>query len=240
MGSAARTAIAPDSLVMSYLGLRKAIGIIGLMLPFLLAIGNFFAQRVLEDHLPRAGLQGSVSHYYYTDMGNVFVGSLCAIGIFLLSYRGYERRDRIVGILACIFAIGVALFPTTPEVADPSMVDKIVGKLHYASAASLFLTLAYFCLFLFTKTSSPKPTPQKKQRNMVYRVAGVTILACIVLILVFNLTLSEDALRRFKPTFWFEALAIIAFGTSWLVKGEAILKDQQTPALLPQMNAEKR
>src|SRR5258708_1137366 len=111
MATAHGAAIVPDSLVMSYLGLRKAIGIIGLMLPFLLAIGNFFAQPLLRDAKPLRGLQDSISHYYYTDMGNVFVGSLCAIGIFLLSYRGYEKHDRVAGTLACIFAVGVALFP---------------------------------------------------------------------------------------------------------------------------------
>ncbi len=237
MGTAPRTSAPPpdgnqptglqDGLVLSYLGLRKAIGIIGLMLPFLLAIGNLFAQPLLRDPKPLAGLQDSISYYYYTDMGNIFVGSLCAIGIFLLSYRGYEKQDRIAGILACIFAVGVALFPTKPEVADPTMVDKVLGGLHYGFAALLFLTLAYFSLKLFTKTDPTKiPTQQKLKRNIVYRVAGYTIVACIVLILVFKLTLSDDALHRFKPTFFLEALAVIAFGASWLVKGEAILKDE--------------
>jgi hypothetical protein len=228
MATAPRAVIEPDSLVMGYLGLRKAIGIIGLMLPFLLAIGNFVAQPLLRDPRPPSGLQDSISYYYYTDMGNVFVGSLCAIGIFLLSYRGYEKQDRVAGILACIFAVGVALFPTKPD-GVTTMIDGVIGVLHYASAGLLFLTLAYFSLKLFTKTAPHGTmTKQKKQRNNVYRVAGYTILVCIILILVLNLTLSDDALHRFKPTFFLEALAIIAFGASWLVKGEAILKDQQT------------
>ena len=94
------------SLVLSYLGLRKAIGIIGISLPFVLAIGKI----IFDD----PGIQPSISDYYYTIMGDVFVGSLCAMGVFLLSYRGYDKQDNIAGNLACVFAIGVALFPTTP------------------------------------------------------------------------------------------------------------------------------
>src|SRR6266853_1706068 len=89
----------PDApLVLSYLGLRKAVGIIGLTLPFVLAFGRILLQGF--------GLEGSISCYYYTDMGNVFVGSLCAIGVFLLSCRGYDQKDAIAGRLACLFAVG--------------------------------------------------------------------------------------------------------------------------------------
>src|SRR5262245_5003850 len=105
------------TLVLSYLSLRKAIGLLGACLPFVLAIGLF----VLDGK----GLQGSISGYYHTEMRDVFVGILCAIGVFLLSYRGYESEDRIAGNLACAFAIGTALFPTTPM--DPAPLDKVKG-----------------------------------------------------------------------------------------------------------------
>jgi hypothetical protein len=32
-------------------------------------------------------------------------------------------------------------------------------------------------------------------------------------------------LTAFNPVFWLETIAILAFGVSWLTKGEAILKD---------------
>ena len=68
---------ANNYLVISYLSLRKAIGFIGLLLPLVLALGNL----LLGD----AGLETSISLYYYTNMGSVLVGSLCAIGTFLMS-----------------------------------------------------------------------------------------------------------------------------------------------------------
>ena len=117
----ARSTQAPDPLVISYLGLRKVVGIIGLALPFALAFGRIF----LQGH----GIEGSISCYYYTVMRNVLVGSLCAIGVFLMSCQGYDRKDEIAGYLASVFAIGVALFPTTPYM-DATSQDKLVGTLH--------------------------------------------------------------------------------------------------------------
>jgi hypothetical protein len=209
-----------DSLVLSYLGLRKAVGIIGFLLPFVLAFGKML--------LEGPGIQGSISGYYYTDMRDVFVGSLCAIGVFLMSCRGYDLRDEIAGYLACAFAIGVALFPTTPYVNSTSH-DQLIGALHYSFAALFFLTLAYFSLALFTKSDPAKiPTPQKRKRNTVYRVCGYTILACILLTAVVALPSVKPLVERLTPVFWLESAAVVAFGVSWLTKGETILKDEGT------------
>lgn len=205
-----------DTLVLSYLSLRRAVGLIGIALPFVLALGEF----LFDDW----GLRGSVSNYYYSSMGDVFVGSLCAIAVFLMSYRGYERRDDFAGNLACIFALGVALFPTEPE-AGATARQNLVGALHLVFAAGLLLTLAYFSLALFRLTS-PHPTPQKLQRNKVYTVCGYTILACVALCAVVKLLPGNALLLKFSPVFWLEAVAVVAFGVSWLTKGEAILADK--------------
>jgi hypothetical protein len=207
----------PDGLAHAYLALRKAIGIIGLALPFVLALGK----RLLQC----GGLEPSISHYYYTDMRNVLVGSLFAVGVFLMSYPGYDKADRIAGNLAGVFAIGVALVRTTCEVCPPSEHDPI-GKVHLTLAALLFLTLAYFSLCLFTKTDpNEEPTRQKLQRNTIYRVCGWMIVACVLAIGVLKLFL-PTSLECHSTVFWLESVAIIAFGASWLIKGETILKDQ--------------
>jgi hypothetical protein len=74
-----------DPRVRSYLTLRKAIGIVGFALPIVIMIGKMILQG--------PGIQHSVSGYYYTVMRDVLVGSLCAIGVFLWSYRGYDDPD---------------------------------------------------------------------------------------------------------------------------------------------------
>ena len=207
-----------NALVISYLGLRKAIGIIGMALPFVLVLGKMLFES--------PGIQSSISSYYYTVMRDVFVGSLCAIGIFLASYRGYARQDCIAGRLACFFALGVAFFPTTPP-ANITEMNTIIGMAHLFFAACFFLILAFFALVLFRKTDPTKlPTLRKKQRNMVYAVCGYVILACIALIILINLFPCNSSLKNLAPIFWLESAAIATFGISWFVKGEAILKDE--------------
>lgn len=213
-----RLAAGNDSLLVSYLSLRKAIGWIGVALPFALALGAIAAGS--------AGVQRSVSAYYYTAMGDVLVGSLCAIGVFLFSYQGYEPKDNVAGNLACLFALGVALCPTTP-LAEATRADEIVGKLHLLFAALLFITLAYFSLVLFRKTDPTKtPTPRKLQRNRVYTLCGYAILVCIALIAVVSFLSNGSPIQRLRPVFWLEATAVVAFGFSWLTKGEALLADE--------------
>ncbi|HEX9503964.1 MAG TPA: DUF998 domain-containing protein [Patescibacteria group bacterium] len=205
-----------NSLVLSYLGLRKAIGIIGIALPFVLVFGKII--------LSGPGIEVSISSYYYTVMRDVFVGSLCAIGVFLVSYRGYELVDDIAGKFATIFAVGTAFFPTRPANASAHQIT--IGNFHIFFSVSLFLTLAFFALVLFRKTDPTKtPTIQKQKRNIIYTVCGFGILACMVLALSLKLLPSDSLVFNFSPLFWLESSAIILFGISWLVKGEAILTD---------------
>jgi hypothetical protein len=207
------------SLVFSYLALRRTIGLLGTALPFVLSFGAYLVFR--DD------LQSSLSYYYWTGMRDVFVGTLFAIGFFLLSYRGYDRADRIASSLACVFAVGVALFPT-PESADATGLPKAIGIAHLMFAAAFFGTLIYFCLGLFTKTHPrKKPTEQKLMRNRIYRACGYVMAACILLSFAYYVVPAlTTALQAYSPIYWLEAIAIVAFGISWLVKGEAILQDQ--------------
>ena len=140
-------------LAVSYLFLRRAIGLIGSLLPIVLPLGYSISTGKWQ-------LLSSVSSYYYTDMRNVFVGSLCAVGVFLICYR-YEHWDDVITTLAGAFAIAVAFFPTTP--ANPSALARVVGVLHDVFAVGFFVAMALMCLLLFTRSNLPpaQRTPQK-------------------------------------------------------------------------------
>jgi uncharacterized protein YacL len=135
--------------------------------------------------------------------------------------------------LAGVLAITVALFPTMPDrrAVAVTPTDTAIGRVHMISAAALFLLLAFFCLFRFTMTDRPlaQTTAKKRTRNKIYYACGGIILACIVLALASNL-LSAPARDTLKPLFWCEAIAVLAFGAAWLVKGETIFRDSQPPA----------
>jgi hypothetical protein len=206
-----------EELISSYVYLRRCIGIIGLALPFALVFGHDIAIRQFE-------FRDSMSSYYYTDMRNVFVGSLCAIGVFLFSYR-YEWIDNILTNVAGVLAIGVALCPTTN--AHPSSAGKIVDYLHFTFASILFLLLASFCFVIFTRTDPTQPaTRRKSQRNMLYRVCGIVIVVCVAFAGLSQTPLFSDSFRvHGNPLLWTESLAVFAFGLSWLVKGKTFLQD---------------
>jgi hypothetical protein len=216
----------PDQrLVISYLFLRRCVGILGMALPVVLATGTFVLSTCNI-------VQPSISDYYYTKMGNFFVGSLCAVGLFLFSYKGYEKKDMVAGKLAFLFAVCVAFLPTGGPAASSECNilhrngDSWMSTVHDISAALFFLTLAYFSLFLFT-IKSDHPTPRKLMRNKIYKACGYTILLSILLLFVYaNVKSLRDLLRDYKPIFVLETIALWAFGISWLTKGEAILKDK--------------
>jgi hypothetical protein len=208
-----------SKMAVSYLTVRLAIGILGMALPVVLGVGGFL--------LFGYGIQSSISYYARTDMGPVLVGTLFATGFFLLGYRGYERADDIAGVLAWLFALGVALFTCRPDGGGTAR-EEFVGTLHLISSVLLFATLVYFSLFLFTKTRPrKKPTREKKKRNIVYKACGWVMIGCLVMAFAY-LVLPNDLQSIFSPhhpVYWMEAAALEAFGVSWFVKGEGILKD---------------
>ena len=209
---------AEDPIVFSYLALRKAVGIVALALPFVLAIPWW----VLRNQM----IELSISGYYYTGMRNLFVGSLCAIAMFMLCCRGYDWKDEVAGIFSAVCALGVAFFPTTPDFGATPRQQQI-GTLHYIFAALLFLSLAFFCLVLFKMTAKGRiVTRKKEQRNLVYTICGCVIIASILLIVMLKLFTIKYLPGGIGSVFCFETTALLAFGVAWLIKGETFLKDE--------------
>jgi hypothetical protein len=153
-----------NQLVINYLYLRKAVGWVGALLPIVLIAGNaIFFTTVLPD---------SMSSYYYTNMRNVFVGTLCALGVFLIAYVGYDDADRWITNVAGAGAIGVAFCATKPTVclvgeltcAPPavrslSLEQQIVGDVHLGFAAVAFLALAAMAMRFAKLPPAAEPRP---------------------------------------------------------------------------------
>ncbi len=194
----------------SPLTLRCTIGALGMALPVLLAVWGFAL-------LGSWHLQDTISDYYALRTRDLFVGVLLAFAVLFFAYRGYERKDDIAGDVAAFFAVCVAFFPCTG-----AAYEKVV---HYVAAAGFFLTLAYFAHCLFTK-SAETVTRRKLLRNKVYKTCGRLILVFIALILVYQILLRNTPVASIKPVLLLETLALWAFGISWFVKGEMILKDR--------------
>ncbi len=189
------------------------IGMIGVLLPLLVFIGNLISSGLQP-------LRYSISHYHGTGIGSdIFVGLLFALGFCLFLYEGYVLTDKISAKIAGIFALGVAIFPTGTE-------NILFNNLHYVFISLLFIVFAFFSIFLFTKSSSGKMTRLKLIRNKIYRACGIIMLICITAISVSTFLIPELN-KKYHFVFWFETLMFNSFGISWIVKSQRfILKDK--------------
>ena len=220
-----------NGLILSYTALQRLLGYLGLALPIGL---------LLYAVVSGTGLEPSISDFYYTPMGDALVGTLCAIGVFLLCYRGYAPlikqhiSDRQVSFVAGVAAIGVAIFPVArTNYPPPCTTDMCLlfgstwhpDVFHYGSAGVFFACLAIFCLILFPRGDQDAAgrTIWTTPRNTFYAVCGglivVSMLAMIPYVLASQPT--RDRLAQYNYLFWWETIGILAFAASWLRKGKA-------------------
>jgi hypothetical protein len=209
--------------IYTYRRIRRAIGYLGISLPIFLvgfSLISFFQTTV----------QPSISDYYYTNLREIFTGTLCAVGLFLIRYKGHGnasiwKNDNLLTNIAGIMALGVALFPTNPEDFTQKIytlipyAEKWLGWLHYGFAALLFLILALLAINVFTigqenETKAPK---SMLNENNIYRFCGYSIILFVIMVPV------SGTLKLFRySTLVFEALSLFAFGIAWLIKGRAL------------------
>ncbi len=214
MAAFSKTATHSDpSLDVSYLSLRKSIGWIGILMPWVArAVAN------IRNGTP---LLTSISAYYFTTGRDIFVGSLFAAGLFLSFYRGSlnSRQDRILAVIWGIAAAFIGLIPMNP-CGDTHLtcVDRNHRTYHFIPVTVFFAINIYMALFRFTKPSQLPVTPEKQQRNRIYIACGVVMLASVLTIAY----LDQVERSIFVP----EAIAIASFGVAWLVKGQMILADK--------------
>ena len=211
--------------VISYRALRRAIGVLGILLPLLVTV----MARVFGN----TGCQPSISAYFHTTAREVFVGVLAVVGAFLISYKGFDRTDSRASNLAGVAAICVAAFPCKSLLAGPKLgifqlPQAWSNGVHVLAAAVLFVTLAGISAFLFTRTdAAPNAmTDQKRSRNVVYRTCALVMALALLEIAASSFLLTEPKQDLYRTTLLGETIALLAFGVSWLVKGETILRDK--------------
>ncbi len=213
-----------EDYIISYLVLRQLIGILGILMPFALIIGN----RLLGNEY---WLQPSISHYYYSYLHIVFVGVLCVLGGFLVTYKGKSRLENRTSNFAGAFAFGVAIFPTEfidfmgQQYLNPTVWHQWFKWIHFGSAFVLFACFALFCFKIFQESDeglSPSEFDEKKViRNKIYTTCGWGIVASIVMIaigFVWEMKFGANTFTTYS-TFIFETTGLLFFGNSWLLKG---------------------
>ena len=210
-----------NSLVLSFMSIRRAIGLSGILLPVVLGpIGWLVFGIEFQDNM---------SSYYHTGMRDVFVGTLCAIGIFLYCYRGYDWIEHWTANIGCLSALGIAFFPLDPN-SDPLFQRTWTGYLHTLSGGAFFLTLAFYSLYHFPTADEEKheTAPHEALRNFIYRTSGLVIVLSVLAMGAHIFVLPPDwkqFLNRYNFLFWTEWIALWAFASAWLTKGRAMVAE---------------
>ena len=212
-------------LVLSYHRVRTALGVLGIFLPLALILGGWEMSGKIEP---------TISDFFHTKMRDVYVGTLSAIGVFLISYRGYRRHDdeilsdNVLATTAGLAAFGLAFFPNTNGGTGADTITQVVlgadvaRNVHFAAGTAFFFTMALFCYILFPKSAKPA-------RRRIYLMCGhVIVLSLIGLIAGSYSKMNgppdvQEFLINTRLIFWSEAIGIWAFAFSWLVKGKADL-----------------
>jgi hypothetical protein len=221
--------------VRSYLLIRLLVGVIGILLPIALILGEIL--------FIKSGLhvRGSLSAYYHTSMHDLFVGSLCVTGFLLASYMAGQTktRDFWFSLVAGLAVLIVVFFPTwrdgltngaplcgstpTPEgcsAIQQEFGEAAVANIHSVAAAIFILSLAAIS-FLFAHR-------EEKYNNSLswarfHRTCGVVILAAVAWVVIggaFKLNIWE-----ITPLYLGEVISVWAFGASWFAKGKDLWGD---------------
>ena len=231
------------NLVISYHRMRMLVGMLGISLPFTLLIGNTIINElgllnndslILREcqkfYHPQSNFKDSISDYYYTTVGELFVGTLCAVAFFMFSYRGYPKKagefmpsDSFMTNLAGICALGVAIFPTSQTgcLSDnlrAFISSTSIGYIHYSFATVFFVSLSIMSLVNFRRTYAVEKFGTMPSHNF-YKYCGIGILVSIAIIAIYSFTPLHESLKNIPVVFIFETTSLLFFGASWIKKG---------------------
>ena len=207
--------------------IRKLIGTLGLGLPVLL----LFSEGVLLS---------SMSHYYYRPLSSIiFIIILASFGLFLLSYKGYKIdsetekiSDDLLTNIGGISAMVVVFVPTYCLESSSTAIDEICmsgeypllghinvvkNTIHLVFAGIFIFTMGWMSKYKFTRG-------EQTSKNKLYNWCGnmVWIAIALLVILVIIDFFNEDFQITPYDVFFLETLAVVPFGISWFVKGEAM------------------
>ena len=205
--------------VRSYLIMRIFIGALAVALPFLLVLIDGFGFD--GDPFPR----DSLSAYYYSGVRELFVGTLSATAVFLVTYKvadrtlgqHAERCRRVRGAARDAVShlhrpSGVGLTPLQ-ELLGVSAVKAV----HFVAAGAFIVSLGVISFFFGVREGTRAPREGRRSptfwRGYHWSCAGA-IAAAVVWIVVTALV-GEPS----KALLIGEAVAVWAFGASWLMKG---------------------
>lgn len=237
----------PRDYVLDQQVLARLVGTVALGLPFVMLLGaavatcfydsisHFYYARFLGDVLVAAlAFIGTFLIAYRGESRRenrlATLAGLAAFGIALFPTAGDGCDERRFSgrILADLEAESLTAPLRVEPAVDPGRFFELFAQaqtIHFASAAALFAFLAFYTFVVFTRvieeehlTAEGTLTPEKAARNRFYVGCGLVIVVSIAALGAYAV-MGWSWWNDYNLTFWFEALALWAFGLSWMVKG---------------------
>lgn len=192
--------------VITYIKIRLFIGLIGLLIPFVLWMVNTLLSSInifnntnwikfKGIHEPQTNLKYSISHFYYSTVGEISTAALCAVALFLFCYGGYPKpsydkyhfipRDSFMTNVVALLASFVVVFPTSSEEIKDNLCLYInsvnAASIHYSDASQFFLSLTTFSFVNFRRKKDPENF-RKMKLHLSYKYCGIVILSSMLIL----------------------------------------------------------
>lgn len=213
----------------TYYALRWGLGALAALFPFVLLIG---------EHIAHSGpVPNSISGYYHTTaMRTVWTGVLVLLGVFLLLYKGFSKRE---SVLLNIAGLGVFLVVLCPCARDIGSTDPATSYTfpagHGVGAFAAFGCMGIVAVFLGSSTLDLLPRAELRPvLHRIYVALGIMMVGLPVL--------SAIMLKNhIDHLFWVETAAVLVFAAYWLVKTwEFSMNNAETQALAGTLADRKR
>jgi hypothetical protein len=202
----------------TYLTLRYGMAAIAVFFPMLLYLGGRFYGVSPQD---------SMSAYYFASaqgggeppMRVWFIGLLFALGICLILYRGFSKKEDLLLDFAGLFAICVALFPMQWN----CVTDCPTITPHGIFAVLLFSCIGTVSLICTKETLRFLPDEKLRLRYRAkYRFIGAVMIASPLSAFVATSLLDDHA----KYRFFIETSGIMAFAYYWWTKNRELAESE--------------
>ncbi|WP_300070935.1 hypothetical protein [uncultured Ruegeria sp.] len=229
------------------------VGLVAFGLPVILAAGSIFGGSCFRDSISHfyyaqflgpifVGLLYFIGGFLVAYTGEMFIedrlSTVAGVGAFIVASvptlgTGCEGRDKFLSRVFVEVTNGDPI--TVTEASDQEFFNlfSTASNWHLVAAGILFIYLALYCLFVLKRVVPERHErngvmiESKRQRNQLYSICGLIILACVAL-LFFKGKIGGPGFLiwwdSLNLTFFVEAIALWAFGIAWFAKSRVFQK----------------
>ena len=208
-----------DNFADTYWTLRAWMAGIAFAFPVVIPLAGWFGYGVPWQDSLSAYYHASVPGESEAPMRVWFFGSLCAIALCLVAYKGYSKLENRLLNFAGLCAICVAALPMPWKCDDCSPVS-----FHYVAAVLLFLALAWVSIGCSHQTLKEADSKTRLVYEPLYFLTGLGMVAFPITAWIWTWIIGHKSAH----VFWMEFFAIWAFAWFWVFKNAELRTTSQS------------